>query len=242
MITDRPSKELLPSESTKRDLATAAVKSLLSAIPVAGGAAAELFGLLNIPLAHRRETWFQDLADRLAELESHISGFRLDTLVDNEQFVSATMQATQAALRTHQQEKLEALRNAVLNCAVQQAPQDDYQTVFLALIDRFSPGHLRLLKSFRNPSPARNTTDYIPWLLNLHGSEREHQWPRWVRDFTPGFRNASNEFIVVLISDLYGASLVVKPEGGFVALPDGQRWITTFGDQFLRFIESPLKA
>jgi hypothetical protein len=165
-MTDRPSKEPLPSESTKRDVRDAVIKGALSAIPFGvGGAAAELFGLLSIPLAHRRETWFQDLADRLGELEGYISGFRLDTLADNEQFVSATLQATQAALRTHQQEKLEALRNAVLNSAAKREPHDDYQTVFLALVDRFSPAHLRLLKSFRSPGLTKGASDYLRWKL-----------------------------------------------------------------------------
>lgn len=126
-MQDYPSKQTLPPTSTKREVGTATAKGVLSAIPFVGGTAAEFLGLyLAAPVAHRRDAWLQDLAIRLGELEGQISGFHLDTLADNEQFVSATLQATQAALRTHQKEKLEALRNAVLNTAVNQEPEDDF--------------------------------------------------------------------------------------------------------------------
>ena len=199
----------LPSEGTQHDAGTAVINGARAVISIAGGAAAELTGWLNIPLTRRREAWFQDLADSLRELESQIQGFSLDDLAANESFVSAMLQAAQAALRTHQQEKLEALRNAVLNSAAGQASDGDYHTVFLALIDCFSAAHLRALKSFRHPVVLRQTIDYLGW--QLCGLDQSNQgWregPRWVRDFTPGLENASQEFIHGLLSDFTAPAL-----------------------------------
>jgi hypothetical protein len=197
---------------------------------------------LNNPLTHRRDAWFQDLAARLEELEGQIGGFSLSTLADNEQFVSATLQATQAALRTHQKEKLEALRNAVLNSAAKREPEDDYQTVFLSLVDRFSPAHLRLLKSFRSPGFTKGASpDYMRWRLEGWEKQGWHPLPRWIRDHSPGFRDAAQEFIQVLLSDLHSAGLT-RAETGSDDLPEGQKWTTEFGNRFLKFIESPLEA
>lgn len=244
-MTEHPSKEKLPPASTKREIGTATAKGALAAIPFVGGAAAEFVGLyLSTPVAHRRDAWLQDLAIRLGELEGQISGFSLDTLADNEQFVSATLQATQAALRTHQKEKLDALRNAVLNSAAKHEPQDDYQTVFLSLIDRFSPAHLRLLKSCRNV-PFGYSPDYIRWVLEKTEHPETNRWrelPRWVRNHSPGFGDTSQEFIQVLLSDLHSAGLTIGEDNSMDLLPPGQKWTTEFGDRFLKFIESPLKA
>jgi hypothetical protein len=241
-MNEHPSKEMLPGESTKREVGTAAAKGALSAIPFVGGAIAEFLGLaLSTPLAKRREAWLQDLATRLAELEGQIRDFSLDALADNEEFVSATLQATQAALRTHQKEKLEALRNAVLNTALNREPEEDFQTIFLSLIDRYSPAHLRLLKSLRNSHIIPGTDWLLGWERSLN--------PDWVRSHSPGFGDASQEFIRVLISDLESAGLIQEPkhrslasEAGGPILPEGEKWTTEFGHRFLKFIESPLKA
>jgi hypothetical protein len=48
-----------------------------------------------------------------------------ERLATNEAFVTVTMQASQGAIRNHQQAKLEALRNAVLNSALPNPPQED---------------------------------------------------------------------------------------------------------------------
>jgi hypothetical protein len=61
------------------------------------------------------------LERRLRDLESKVAGFRLENLASNDQFISATLVAMQAALKTHQKEKLDAFLNAVLNVACARA-------------------------------------------------------------------------------------------------------------------------
>jgi len=65
--------------------------------------------------------------------------------------VTVAMQATQIALRNHQEAKLEALRNAVLNAALPNPPQEDEQMIFLRLIDQLTPWHLRVLSVLDEP-------------------------------------------------------------------------------------------
>jgi hypothetical protein len=152
-LFDEPSKRQLPREPTPQDHRFAVIKGTLSSIPLVGGVLAEEMGLLLVtPLARRRDAWFEDIARRLREVEGRVAGFSFEALGDNQSFVSAMVQATQSALKTHSTEKLEALRNAVLNIALGNAPADDLQSIFLNLVDSFTPVHLQLLRFFQHPN------------------------------------------------------------------------------------------
>src|SRR5450756_183611 len=115
----------------------ALAKTALSAIPVIGGPAAELFQYVVQPsLEKRRAEWMRSVGDKLKELEA--KGLDLSSLQRNEQFVSSIMQASQAALRTHNAEKLAALRNAAVNVALGQSPDETVQHILLTLVDQLS--------------------------------------------------------------------------------------------------------
>jgi hypothetical protein len=146
-LFDEPSKQPLPSEPTLEDHRFALLKSGLSSLPFVGGALAEEMGLLLItPLARRRDEWWADVARRLLDLEAKVEGFKFEDLGSKEQFISAMIQATQSATKTHSKEKLEALRNAVLNIALGHSPAEDLQAIFLNLVDSFTPVHLEVLR------------------------------------------------------------------------------------------------
>ena len=69
-------------------------KAMLSLIPIAGGPAVELFSLLLAPpLEKRKETWLEDLYERLKRMEEQVAGFHFEDLEHNEVFVSAAVQA-----------------------------------------------------------------------------------------------------------------------------------------------------
>lgn len=139
---------------TPGDVAHALVKGGLSGIPIAGGLAAEFFELvLAPPLSKRRDEWMESVAKRLQDVEANVDSMRNDPA-----FVTTALQATQIALRTHQEEKLEALRSAVVNSAIGTAPQDDLRAVFLNLVDAFTPTHLQILKFFQNRGSLDSAT------------------------------------------------------------------------------------
>src|SRR5260370_7181085 len=54
-------------------------------------------------------------------------------------------------MRSHQREKLQALRNAVLNVAAGTAPDENLQLVFLNYLDTLTPLHLTLLDCVADP-------------------------------------------------------------------------------------------
>ncbi|MGX9773167.1 hypothetical protein ACWYXN_06600 [Janthinobacterium aestuarii] len=142
------------SEPSKGDLAHALAKAGLSIIPVVGGPAVELFQLLvQPPLERRRATWMEQVGKKLLELEE--KGLDLSKLQENDQFITAVMQASSAAIRTHQQAKLDALKNAIVQIAIGKAPEETFQHLLLGFIDEFSEMHFRILAFAHAPvAPA----------------------------------------------------------------------------------------
>ena len=139
---------------SKGDLAHALTKAGLSIVPIVGGPAVELFQLLvQPPLERRRSAWMEQVGHKLLELEAR--GIDLAKLQENEQFITAVMQATSAAIRTHQQAKLDALKNAIIHIALGEGPDETFQHILLGFIDEFSEMHFRILAFARSPiAPA----------------------------------------------------------------------------------------
>lgn len=75
---------------------------------------------------------------------------QLDALLDDPEFVTVLLRAYQAAARTHEQAKIDALRNAVVNVATGRSPEEDLRLIFLGLVDEFTPAHLRVLAFCRD--------------------------------------------------------------------------------------------
>ncbi len=133
-----------PDEGTT-DLALRLMKAGISAIPVAGGPVVELMNVLGSPVDRRRLEWLTTLGEDLSRLKEQVVDLTDQKLSENAAFVSATLQATQIAGRTHREEKLRALRGAVLNTAAGLALEDDVQAMFLDAVDSLTASHVRFL-------------------------------------------------------------------------------------------------
>ncbi|MBX9916912.1 MAG: hypothetical protein E6Q59_03265 [Nitrosomonas sp.] len=214
----------LPAKS-KGDVAHALAKAGLSLIPIAGGSAVELFQLLvQPPLEKRREEWMQAVGERLQQLEEH--GLKLEDLQTNEQFVSAVMYVTQAAMRTHVVAKREALCNAILNVAVGQAPDETVQYLLLSFIDDLTEMHLRILKVFHQPT--------VPQGISMGGLSTV------LEQAIPDLRNRRDVYDQ-LWKDLYARGLVNTEGLHFTMSGSGlaSRRTTGLGEALLQFISAP---
>lgn len=137
---------------SKGDALHTLAKAGISMIPIAGGPAVELFqSLVQPPLEKRRNAWMDEVGEKLQELEE--KGLDISTLQSNEQFITAVMQASAAAVRTHQQAKLDALRNAIVNIALGATPDETFQHLLLGFIDQLTEMHFRLLAFAKAPAP-----------------------------------------------------------------------------------------
>ncbi len=139
-------------ETSGGDAAHTVARAALSAVPVIGGPLVELFQhLVQPPVERRRARWMEEVGERLQALSDE--GIKLQDLQNNEEFISAVLHTTQIALRTHQEEKLAALKGALESIARGQAPEDAKQYMFFFLVDTMSPLQLRILALFRAPPP-----------------------------------------------------------------------------------------
>lgn len=224
----------VPTATLKDKLHTLA-KAGISAIPVVGGSATELFNVIIAPpLETRRVTWMNDVAEHLQELEER-ENLKLEDLKDNETFITTVMQASQAAIRNHQTEKREALRNAVLNAALPHAPDESLQQHFINQVDTFTFWHIRLLDLFQDPQAwfQRNEVELPKFTISSSLEQLiTTAWPELENRY---------DFLNVVVNELEARGLCSG--GGLRTMMTAQgayqKRTTEMGDMFLNFIKAP---
>lgn len=153
------------------------VRAGLSFLPVGSGAAVELLNCLIMPpLERRRIKWMTDVSESLQKLEEN-NNINVEALSNNEEFVTLMISASQLAIKNHAQEKLDSLRNIVLNKACGMDYGDSFDSLFLNFVDQFTPLHIKLVKIFHeglvwsNEGRQQPNDDEVPeWLLIDVGS------------------------------------------------------------------------
>jgi hypothetical protein len=141
-----------PVKNTLGDISVSLGKGIIGMIPLVGAPASELLSLIITPsLEERRQVWFQNVGERLQGLEKDKAGF-LKKLSKNDDFIDIVLHATRVALQTSQQEKREALKNAILNATdINYSFDISMQQMFINYIESFTIWHIKLLTLFDNP-------------------------------------------------------------------------------------------
>ena len=225
-----------PPTPTAGDAAHTVVKAGLAAIPIVGGPAAEIFAAIVVPpLTKRRDEWVRLIAEALKELQRRVDGFSVEALAQNDVFVTTLLNASQAAVRTHQEEKLEALRNAVLNAGLPNPPEEDLQLMFVRFIDELTAWHLRVLKFFDDPRAwgrARGIT-FPDWISASAAAALNHAFPDLEK---------RGDFGLQLVRDLFARGLMSTESINVMVTAEGifASRATAMGKQFLAFIASPV--
>lgn len=219
------SDKLEPPKHSKGDTAHALARAGISAIPIIGGPGAELFQhIVQPPLERRRIEWMGYVGEKLIELEQR--GVDIAQLSENEEFVSAVLHASQLAVRTHRQEKREALRNALFNIASGKAPEESLQQIFLEYIDAFSDLHVQILKFFQQPPDTSNV------MMGALSSVIEKGMPA-MRGKGQVYGQVWNDLVARGLLDNVGLQVMMTGQG-----LAGKR-TTVLGDAFLDFISEP---
>jgi hypothetical protein len=135
----------IPKE-TNSDKAHAIVKGAIGAIPFVGSVASETFGLiLAQPITKRREKWMFAVVEELNKLEQTIEQFKIENLKNDDEFTTFLIEASQIAFKTHQEKKLEYLRNSICNY-YKFNNEFDKKHSFIRIIDDLTPTHLNILQ------------------------------------------------------------------------------------------------
>lgn len=225
-----------PTEKSAGDVAREVGRAIISAVPAAGGPLQVAFeNFFASPIEKRKQAWLEQVAEVLTEVQERIKELTPEKLAENEAFVTVAMQASQIAIRNHQQAKLEALRNALLNSALPNPPQEDDQMIFLRLVDQLTPWHLRLLALLNSPLEwmERNKVANPSWSAGSISAVIEHCLPD-----LHGKRDTYDQ----LVRDLQAEGLL--GQGQYVhVMMTGRGMVesrtTDRGRRFIKFITAP---
>jgi hypothetical protein len=227
----------IPEENTADKVLTM-VKAIASEFP-ALGTLTEFFELFFAPsIEKRREVWFENLAHGLIELQQKIEEFEIEQLQQNETFITTFMGAYGHAIRTHREEKRQALRNAVLNATLPDAPDDTKQKMFIEWIGELTPYHLKILQFFNTDQVTDIDLDDRIWRMNI-------ALDRLADSIIEKYPELENEFdtLVQIIHELHLMGLISNklPAHGLATEISPHPKLTPLAIEFLDFIQSPIE-
>lgn len=216
------------------EVARTTIDALASTIPGASYAAGALMQkFLASPLQKRRDEWFQKVAEGIQALQRDHPNFDPSGLTENEDFISAVYEATDAAMKTGRSQKIEMLRNGILNIASGFTIDDILRGTFFGLIDRFSPAHMHVLKLLSDP---RSSPEMVQAAANVYAAAPLQTLRAAIT--TDVLDEAA---LSRVLSDLHRESLA--DTGGLQAMSTQaaqlQKRSTAIGDAFLEFIMPP---
>jgi hypothetical protein len=133
----------LPTKSS--EVLEAAIKGVVSAIPVVGGLIAELGSCLISPVEKRKREWCEEIEKALEILNSQYDKSPA-ALAEDPAFVTALFKATASALATHRKEKWALLRHFLISVGSRAIPDEEMQHAILKLVDELSVGHIEVLR------------------------------------------------------------------------------------------------
>ncbi len=221
-------------EPSAGDYTHTGVRAVLSLVPVLGGPLVEFFSMVVAPpLERRRDEWFVGIYSRLKKVESQVKGFKIKKLAKNEEFISTLLYATQVAMRTHHEEKLEALRNIVVNSSLCITAGENFHLIFMNMIDRYTPLHILILRFIENPCI------FIPTYRGMKTDELS-----FADDLRDAFRSTFPELHIIdeyyeqIIRDLTSDGLI-KLEKVLYRDKYLKPKITVLGGEFLTVIRAP---
>jgi hypothetical protein len=212
------------------DISLTALKVLAESLPVVGSAVGAYWAtFLGSPLEERRDAFFQHMHERILFLEEH-RGIDMESLKANDVFMDALLQIIPMAVRTSQNEKHNAFRNALSNIAVQMSSDDTQTHIFIRLIDSLSVAHIKVLKFFDSPRE---------WLQN-HKLDPPYGGANTLRLLNVAFPDFENKDLFrVILEDLKNNDLIVNDfsiRTIMNATEVARRRSTWLGKEFLDFI------
>lgn len=213
------------------------IAKIISSFVPGGTAAYELVTTLVVPL-HEKKKWefINDMAIRLKRLEDqgHID---FEELAQNEEFNTIITKAILLAQQNHQKEKLEALRNIVINSAIKITDKDlEYDSIefYVRLINTLSTSHIKILKALHDENDFRVAIDKIGSSYSMVN------FGHLLKTLIPSF-NVQDKFLQLAVRELFNYGLTNKESTTQSIGKDDKldEIRTEIGLSFIEYITSP---
>lgn len=221
----------MPVQKKSLEVAGLIAEAAVQFVPIVGGSLGVLIG--NAARAkHNRsmERWFEILGEAVTRLQVQV-----DRLLEDSEFIETVAAAATAAGKTTHEEKLEALRNAVLNSASESTrPDEDLRLRFIGLVDQMVPDHFRILTFYNDPKSwiAERKELKLP-SISVDAKDAGRLALGWDRQQQSRFNRMCEDLMAWRV---LGAlpSAMMTPEG-FV----DRKFTTDDGTEFLKYIGKP---
>ncbi|WP_133147264.1 hypothetical protein [Mycolicibacterium novocastrense] len=249
-MTDDP-QERFPDPPTRgaSQVVESAIAGATGIVPVAGPSLVEITHLvIGAPYQKRMDTWFEQVARGISDLQARDQAPDWEALVSDEQFLDVLIHASRAIQGTGREAKRLALRNAVMNTASGRSPGEDLERRFVSIVDSCVPEHLRLLLYLDDPARGLRIRGIRKGAVadrmesrfrKEHGATAEPPLPWW----TGYMRDALLEELVSAFDEDREASLRLLGDledwrfTGSVELGVWSGFVSALGREFLRYID-----
>lgn len=173
-----------PERRSGADIAHSIVQAGVGAVPVLGSLLTEIIEVSWQPrLERRRAEWLSSLGARLESLAQEVTDVR--DRVESDEFLEVFIEAARAAQATHEEEKRDALRNAVINTALEVEESQAWRLIFVNRLADLQPAHLHLLSFLADPRGGLEERGITPPDIYAGGRSSlvELAVPTWGRPF-----------------------------------------------------------
>jgi len=191
--------------------------------------------IFGSPVERRREGVFQLVLAAVEEVRKRKPDFD----PEDDAFVSAVLHVTRVYVGTHQQEKRECLRNALVSIGTGAQRDADKQQLFLNALDTMTVAHVHVLGVLWEGPQMLNKLGL--WRPNDPGrlGVGIHNYGDAVAALCPGTKGQL-ALVQCVMMDLFsrGFSMIRWPEDPF---PQGSA-VTGLGGEFLTFIRADVVA
>jgi hypothetical protein len=189
------------------------LKFTVSLIPT-GSAILDI--VFTSPISKRKDVWARELSEKVQGLLDN--GLSVEDLQNNEKFIDVVFQTTQIAIKTSQKQKIDALKNAVVNTALDESYDASIIQIFLNLIDELTPLHFNLLANSKASSEFEAARigglPQVSW-LSLERAQKLYE-------------NVDERVIRSIFSQFAQQGLFLKVDRAI---------LTDFGERFMEFIK-----
>jgi hypothetical protein len=223
-------------EPDARDKIHTLIINLVSPIPYASPLISQI---VKSPIEKRVQEFNQLITERLNTLIQQVGDLTSEKLSCNEGLVTTIQEAYRQAETTYQEEKREALCNAVLNTALPHAPEETKQRIFMRCLDEMTVWHLRLLRLFDGSQLAGIYLDLDDkdWTMNIGVDQLSDK----IEAIYPELEGQSSLYLQI-ISDLHAKMLIANkiPSRHMLSALYNSPQLTPLATEFLKTIESPV--
>lgn len=199
-------------------------KTALSVVPPIG-----LFYEVVIapPFQKRTIEWMESINNTIYELDKRYNDLKYENLALNELFHTAFNILSKIAIQTHQKEKLEILKSALINTVIIKNIDENYKLMFINNLEKLTELHLNIFAFLNNWDD--NKVKQFPDIL----SQSNNYFDEFVSK-----SNVDGNLYDLICLDLKNWGLIESTLEESKTYKMNYYYITEYGKKFAQFINS----